>query len=463
VKPRGAVLVVSGDIDLPTATRLATAAFKGWTGAPAAVPALGAPRPRTKTEIVLVHRPSSVQANVIVGAQTFADRVLGGGSASRLFRILREEKSWTYGSYSSFSWNRGVGAFGATVEARNAVVDSALVELLAQLRRLRTEPIAAKEFASARDAIVGSFPLAIETAQQLGGAITRARLLGLPDDYVSMYRTRVAAVTPARAQAVAKQVIDPDAALVVVVGDATVLRDRLAKIAPVRVIRPDGTPVADAELAGPKAGSGIDVSKLVAAHDSFAVLVQGNPFGSSVRTVERTADGVKISERSVLGPIMSQNTDVVIGADGAMKSVTQRGTVQGMETKIDAAYTAGRVKGAATTVSQAGPKSVSYDTTVVAGTIDDNAVTTVIPTLAWSPTATFSLPVFASGEGVARTVTLKVTGKQSVTVPAGTFDTYLVEMSGGPLPVNLYVTTAPPYRLVKTAPVGPPIELVLVK
>ena len=81
---------------------------------------------------------------------------------------------------------------------------------------------------------------------------------------------------------------------------------------------------------------------------------------------------------------------------------------------------------------------------MVAGTIDDNAITTVIPSLAWSRNATFSLPVFASGEGVARTVTLKVTGTQSVTVPAGTFDTYLVEMTGAPLPVNLYVTTAAP-------------------
>ncbi|NUQ21351.1 MAG: insulinase family protein, partial [Gemmatimonadaceae bacterium] len=168
VRPRGAILVVSGDIDLATAKRLATNAFQGWTGAPVALPALGAPKRRTKTEIVLVHRPSSVQANVVVGNATFpasdprayamlvANRVLGGGTASRLFQILREQKSWTYGSYSSVSRTRGVGEFTATVEARNAVVDSALVELLAQLRRLRTEPLTGADFTNARDAIVGS-------------------------------------------------------------------------------------------------------------------------------------------------------------------------------------------------------------------------------------------------------------------------------------------------------------------
>ncbi|NUQ20358.1 MAG: hypothetical protein HOQ09_05290, partial [Gemmatimonadaceae bacterium] len=256
---------------------------------------------------------------------------------------------------------------------------------------------------------------------------------------------------------------DPDAALIVVVGDASVLRDRLAKIAPVRVVRPNGDPIADSDLAGPKAGAGIDVAKITAARDSFTVLVQGNPFGSSVRSVEKGADGVKVTEHSVVGPFVSQTTELVIGSDGAMRSVTQRGTVQGMETKIDATYSNGRVKGSATTIGASGPKSVSYDTTVVAGTIDDNALTTVIPTLAWSKNASFALPVFASGDGVARSITLKVSGTQTVTVPAGTFETYLVEMSGGPVPVNLYVTTAEPHRLVKTAPVGPPLEIVLAK
>lgn len=475
VKPQGALLVVSGDIDVATATRLANGAFKGWSGAPAPLPSIGTPKPRAKQEIVLVHRPSSVQANVLVGGATFpatdprayslivANRVLGGGTASRLFTILREQKSWTYGSYSSLSRTRGVGDFTANVEARNEVVDSALVELLAQLRRLRSEPLTGAEFDRAKSAITGSFPLGIETAAQLGAAIANARLLGLPTDYVTTYRSRIAGVTPAKAQAVVREVVRPESAVIVVVGDATVLRDRLAKIAPVRVIRPDGTPVAESELAGPKPGAGIDVAKMAAARDSFVVLVQGRPFGNSVRTVEKTADGVKISDRSALGPIMSQTTEISIGADGAMRSVTQRGTVQGMETKIDATYGKGRVKGGATTVGAAGPRTVSYDTTIVAGTVDDNAVTSVVPTLAWSKDASFTLPVFASGEGTARTMTLKVTGTQSVTVPAGTFDAYVVEMSGGPVPVMLYVTTAQPYRVVKVAPVGPPLEVVLAK
>jgi zinc protease len=480
IRPRGALLVVAGDVDLATATRLANDAFKGWTGSPAPAPALGTPAAPAKTEIILVDRPSSVQASIAVGypaltatdprqyALTVADRVLGGGAHARLFTILREQKSWTYGSYSSVSDVRGVGDFTAVVQTRNEVADSALVELLAQMNRLRSEPISAQEFADAKNAITGSYPLDLETARQLASAIANARLKGLPANYVTTYRNRIAAVTPAAVQAAIKSVVRPDGALVVVVGDAGVLHDRLAKIAPVRVVNPDGTPkvAAATPAAGSPAASAaptIDASKLVASSDSTTVLLQGNPFGSAVKQLQRSADSITVTERVVLGPVMTQTTNITLGPKGDVRSVVQRGSVQGTPTKIDATYANGRVKGSATTVSQSGVKTVAFDTTVVAGTIDENALSAIVPALPWSKTASFTVPTFSPGEGAAHTFTLKVTGTQSVTVPAGTFDAYVVEMSGGQLPVTLYITTAEPFRVVKTAPVGPPLEIVLVK
>jgi predicted Zn-dependent peptidase len=479
IRPRGALLVVAGDIDLATATRLANAAFKGWTGSPVAAPALGTPVAPAKTEIILVDRPSSVQANILVGypafaaadpreyALTVADRVLGGGAHARLFTILREQKSWTYGAYSSISDTRGIGDFTAAVQARNDVADSALVELLTQMNRIRSEPISAREFADAKNAITGSYPLDLETARQLASAIASARLNGLPANYVTTYRNRIAAVTPAAVQAALKSVVRPNGALVVVVGDAGLLRDRLAKIAPVRVVNPDGTPVVAS--ATPAAGAAvasappIDASKLVTGSDSSTVLLQGNPFGSSVKQLQHSADSITVTERVVLGPVMNQMTSITIGPKGEVRSVRQTGSVQGTPTKIDATYANGRVKGSATTVGQSGVKNVTFDTTVVAGTVDENALSALVPALPWSKTASFSIPIFSPGEGVAKTFTMKVTGTQSVTVPAGTFDTFVVEMSGGQIPVMLYVTTAQPYRVVKTAPVGPPLEIVLVK
>ncbi|MEA3246267.1 MAG: pitrilysin family protein, partial [Gemmatimonadota bacterium] len=115
LRPGNALLVVAGDLSLADARRMAESAFKGWTGpAPAASgPAAQLPT-RTATQIVLVHRPGSVQSNILAGNLTWlpasprqygaaiANNVLGGGSDSRLFLILREQKGWTYGAYSSF-------------------------------------------------------------------------------------------------------------------------------------------------------------------------------------------------------------------------------------------------------------------------------------------------------------------------------------------------------------------------
>jgi hypothetical protein len=76
-----------------------------------------------------------------------------------------------------------------------------------------------------------------------------------------------------------------------------------------------------------------------------------------------------------------------------------------------------------------------------------------------------SLPVSMFVEGQARVVavTLKVGAAEKVTVPAGEFDAYRVEMTGGPQPLTLWVTTATPRRVVKVEPTGQPVVIELVK
>src|SRR5207245_2658034 len=134
-------------------SRRATLAFGGGRGTAPPAPAFPAPPAKRGTDILLVNRPGSVQTNIVIGNTTFlstdttyyaariATHVLGGGSDSRLFIILREQKSWTYGSYAALRRNRGVGFWQATFEGRTEVTDRALTELLHQIDRIRTEAI----------------------------------------------------------------------------------------------------------------------------------------------------------------------------------------------------------------------------------------------------------------------------------------------------------------------------------
>jgi hypothetical protein len=393
--------------------------------------------------------------------------VLGGGADSRLFLILREQKSWTYGAYSNLDRPRGVGAFQATAEVRTEVTDSALTEMLSQLRRLGREPVPAAELEAAKGALVGSFPLTIETADQVAGAVSRAKLLGLPADYLQTYRPRLAAITPAQLQQAARATIRPDAALIVVVGDGSKIYDGLAKIAPVRVVSVDGTPIAPSELKASASASAarldLDLSKLVAHQDSFAVMVQGNALGFQRTALEKNASGFRYTSDLQIATAVKQSLDMALNDRLDMQAIHITGTVQGQPIKTDVTFAGGRATGSATAPSKEGIKTTAVDVAVPSGAVNDAGLNAIIPALRWTPRAKFGVNLFSASKNSVVPGTLAVSGTEKVTVPAGTFDVYMADLTGGDQPVTLYVTTTAPNRLVKMAIVGTPIEVVLVK
>jgi zinc protease len=476
LRPGNALLVVAGDLTLADARRMAAAAFNGWSGS---APVASGPTPplpsRAATQIVLVHRPGSVQSNILAGNLTWlpgsplqygaavANNVLGGGSDSRLFLILREQKGWTYGAYSSFVRRRDTGYFTASAEVRTEVTDSSLTEMLTQMRRIRSEKIPADEFNAAKSALVGRFPLQIQTAAQVAGQVSTARLLRLPADYVQTYRQRLSAVTPDSALASARAGIQPDQALIVVVGDGTKVYDKLTKIAPVRIVTPDGAALRPEDLVVKAAALDLAADRIVPRTDSFVVYLQGNPFGYQRGTLERTATGWKYSEDAVLGPIIQQHTEVTFGADFVPSGVTQSGKTQGQDARIDVRYAGGRARGSATTPAPGGPKTIQVDAEVAPGTIDDNMLGPLLPGFRWSTGAKYTVQVFQSGKGSAIPVTLSVEGEEVADVPAGRIPSWKVTMTGGDQAVTFWVEQAAPYRVVKMAPVGVPVEMKLAK
>ena len=212
-----------------------------------------------------------------------------------------------------------------------------------------------------------------------------------------------------------------------------------------------------------QSASPINFSAIVPRTDSFVVMVQGNSLGFQRTTIERTEGGLRVVDDVQIGPIMTQHTEVELASDGALRSTKQTGQVRGQNTSIDITYHDGRAKGSATTPSVTGLTTTNIDTTVIAGAIDDNLITALLPALEWSPTASITLPVFLSGKGYVQSLTFAVKGTEKLTVPAGTFDVYRVEISGGQAPVAMFVTTDASHRLVKIAPKGAPLEFVLAK
>ena len=478
LRPSGALLVVAGDVTDAQARELAAKVFAGWRGATPASAAVPAPPVHPATGILLVHRPGSAQANIALGNTTIlptdpiyysgrvATQVLGGGADARLFLILREQKSWTYGAYAALHRYRGLGYWQATAEVRTDVADSALAELLRQLERIRTEPIPDSELVAAKGFLVGSFPLTIETPSQIAGQVANVKLLGLGDDYLRLYRERLSAVTTLQARAAAARLYRTGALSVVVVGDGAKLYDRLKAIAPVRVVDVDGKPLTPAELAPPATPVALDATQFVAHTDSSRVLLQGNATGFTVSEVRRPMDSLVYAERSNLaGGVFQQQTTVLLNpGDGSVRQVDQQTTQQGQKGETHLTYSGGRVKGSSAAPQPDGSvKRFEIDTTLPPGTADENAVPFIVPALPLASSKSFTLTFFTPSENTVKVLTFKVTGPASVTVPAGTFQAYQIDVTGSRVPFTMYVSADSPRKVLKTEFVGQPFVVELVK
>lgn len=478
LRPAGALLVVAGDVTDAQVRDLAAKTFGSWRGAPPASPALPAPAAHTKTDILLVHRPGSAQANIVAGNTTIpptdpayyparvATQALGGGADSRLFLVLREQKSWTYGAYASLHRYRGLGYWQATAEVRTDVADSALSELLHQIDRMRTESVPDSELAAAKGFLVGSFPLTIETPSQIAGQVANVKLLGLGDDYLRLYRERLSAVTALQARAAVARLYRRNALTIVVVGDGAKLYDRLRVIAPVRLVDVDGKPLSPADLS-PKAGPvPLDPAQFAAHSDSSRVLIQGNPVGFTVSEVRRPADSLVYSERSNLanGAFQQQTSLVLDPGDGSVRQVDQVTVQQGQKSETHLSYAAGRVKGSSAAPQPDGSvKRFDVDTALPPGSVDENAVPFVVPALPLAPGASLTLNFFTPSENAIKVLTFKVGAPESVTVPAGSFQAYRIDVTGSRVPFTMYVSTDVPRRVLKTEFVGQPFVVELVK
>lgn len=230
--PSAATLLLVGDITPAEARSVAQRAFGGWTGTRASMGPV--PNPVQKysgTRIILVDRPGSVQSSVMIGQAGFQatdpdyismlalNHVLGGAVSSRLNTNLREKRGYTYGIFSGLDLRAGAGAYQVSSEVRTNATDSALVEAIGEYRRLVTEPIPGTELQGHVNNLVSGFPSAVQTVQALTGRIQNLIVWGLPIDFYTTYRERLAAVTPDEVRRVATTRLTPDNLIVVVAGD----------------------------------------------------------------------------------------------------------------------------------------------------------------------------------------------------------------------------------------------------
>ena len=140
------------------------------------------------------------------------------GLGNRLFRNLRGKKSLAYTVGSGLSLGadrRSQRFFIATTPAR---ADEAVAGLLHEAERLRNEPLTEEEISRAKNRIIGSFAIDLQTNRSLAASMAYNELMGLGYRYAFGYAQKIQAVTAEEILDVARRTIRPERRVVVLVG-----------------------------------------------------------------------------------------------------------------------------------------------------------------------------------------------------------------------------------------------------
>ncbi len=242
--PANAYLVVIGDVEFDNVRELVTKAFTPWTKA--TPPSLSYTKPvdAQYTQINFVDMPNAVQSEVTVQnlvnlkmkdedflPALVANQILGGGGEGRLFLNLREDKGYTYGSYSSISNDRSEPVrFFAQAQVRNMVTDSSVVEILKEIDKIVQEPVSEEELKNTKAKYTGRFIMALERPQTIANYALNIEKEGLPKDFYKTYLERINAITVADVQNAAKKYFNTSNARIVVAGKGSEVLENLEKV-----------------------------------------------------------------------------------------------------------------------------------------------------------------------------------------------------------------------------------------
>lgn len=239
-KPNIAYLAIVGDINKKEAEALVKKYFSKWEKGTIPTKTYDKPTPPAKNMVALVDRTSSVQSVVDVtyplemnlsNSDYLASRVLnyilGGGASSRLFMNLREKKGYTYGAYSSIGADKLITSFSANASVKQTATDSAITEIIYEIRNLRDNGVTEEELVNAKANLSGSFGRSLESPSTIANFAINTERYKLPKDFYATYLQKLNALTVGDINAAAKKFLKPDNLYITVVGNGAAIEKSL--------------------------------------------------------------------------------------------------------------------------------------------------------------------------------------------------------------------------------------------
>ncbi|MFC5909098.1 M16 family metallopeptidase [Streptacidiphilus monticola] len=243
VRPATATVVLVGDFNGADFDTVLASTLGEWTGTAAERAPIAPVVADDHGRVVIVDRPGSVQTQLLIGrigpdrhddtwaAQLLGTYCLGGTLTSRLDRVLREEKGYTYGvrafaqplRSSANGSGRAMLAISGSVDTESTA--PALADTWTILRTLAAEGLTDEERDIAVQNLVGVAPLRYETASAVCATLADQVEQRLPDGYQAEVYRRLAETPTAEASAAVIAAFPPDRLVTVLVGDASVIEE----------------------------------------------------------------------------------------------------------------------------------------------------------------------------------------------------------------------------------------------
>ena len=239
--PNNMTLAVVGDTTNDEAFAMAEKVFGAWPRAELSLPKPIEPPPPTR-RIIVVDKPDAVQTEIRVGqlaiprnhrdylAWDLTVKILGGEGANRLHRVLRSQRGLTYGASAETQAMKQAGDYVAETDTRTETTGEVLRLTVDEFARLQRNRVNEPELRDAQAFLAGTFPLTIETPNEIATQVLNTVFYELPPSEIATFRERVQAVTPDDVQRVAQTYIRPDRLSIVLVGNARAFVSQLRAV-----------------------------------------------------------------------------------------------------------------------------------------------------------------------------------------------------------------------------------------
>jgi zinc protease len=236
-RPNRTIVSVVGDISHEEIARALNEALHSWQrGDPATAPV--PPSKIGSSETIRVHKDLT-QANIVLGhngvgrenPDYYAIQVMnyilgGGGFSSRTLDSIRNERGLAYSVYSYFSAEKGHGTFELVMQTKNETALEAIRIANVEMRRMREELVTEEELKDAKDYLIGSFPLRLDTNRKVANFWAQVEYFQLGLDYPDRYGDFIQKVSREDVRRVAQKYLKPESLITTIVANQKKIGDQ---------------------------------------------------------------------------------------------------------------------------------------------------------------------------------------------------------------------------------------------